>query len=62
MGGENQFLAIMLVYCNIAFRLFIWTKLRAILYILKVLGKCQLREAVQEKEKGLDSLGKVLFY
>lgn len=27
------------------------------LYIFKVLGKCQLQEAVQEKEQGLDSLG-----
>ena len=25
--------------------------------VLKVLGKCQLKEAVQEKEGGLDSLG-----
>ena len=28
--------------------------------IFKVLGKCQLREAVQEKEGGLDSLGDML--
>jgi hypothetical protein len=26
--------------------------------ILQVLGKCQLLEAVQEKEQGLDSLGR----
>ena len=28
--------------------------------ILKVLGKCQLRDVVQEKEDGLDSLGNVI--
>ena len=28
--------------------------------ILKVLGKCQLREAVQEKDDGLDSLGNAI--
>ena len=27
------------------------------LLLFKILGKCQLREAVQEKEEGLDSLG-----
>ena len=27
----------------------------------KVLEKCQLREAIEEKEEGLDSLGKKLF-
>lgn len=30
--------------------------------MLKVLWKCQLREAVQEKEGSLDSLGKVFVY
>lgn len=27
--------------------------------IMQVLGKCQLREAVEDKEAGLDSLGNV---
>ena len=30
------------------------------LFPLKVLGKCQLREVVQEKEGGLDSQGEIL--
>jgi hypothetical protein len=29
--------------------------------VQKVLEKCQLREAIREKEEGLDSLGKNIF-
>lgn len=36
--------------------------LRIYLFPLKVLGKCQLREAVEEKENGLDSSGEIPFF
>ncbi|TKY51374.1 ABC transporter C family member 10 [Spatholobus suberectus] len=50
-------LCFMFVYLYVPW--YMWTDCS---FYMKVLGKCQLQEAVQEKEEGLDSSGKLVEY